>query len=386
MQVFKLYMKVLNKYKGQIIMYVGIFAGLMFGFILPNFDKSGVEQFTQSTAKYAIYDYDNSEMSNHIEDYLEENHELIEIKEDDTQIIQDALYNQKVYCVIRILEGYEEAFLEGNGSDKIQVYTIEGVVRGMLLEEELGSHLNIVSTYNKSGFSIEEAIELTDKVEETEIEVSLPQGEKLEGQTVVSQYFTYQPWMFIGMCIGGITPVLILLNKKHLRDRIQCSSYKFSKMNLEIILGVLVTGFIICTTFSVAGIVTFSGEVSKVQMALFIANMFCFMSVALSIAFLVGKITTKDQLVALLSNVLSLGMSFLSGVFVPLEYLNDTVIKIAHFLPAYWYELAVADINNYKSDKLGTILGYMGIQMLFAVAIMIAGLIIARKKMTYKAA
>ena len=386
MQVFKLYMKVLNKYKGQIIMYVGIFAGLMFGFIIPNFEKSGPSQFTESKAKYAIFDYDNSELSKHIGEYLDANHELVELKEDDTEIIQDAMYNQKVYCVIRILDGYEEAFLEGNGGEKLETYKIEGLVGGMLLEEELGSYLNIINTYNVTGFTITESIEMAKQVSEIEVEVTLPQGEKLEGATVASQYFTYQPWMFIGMCIGGITPVLILLNKKNVRDRIQCSSYKFSKMNMEIILGVLVTGIGICITFAVAGVITFGGELSPIQSTLFIANMFCFMAVALSIAFLVGKITTKDQIVSLLSNVISLGMSFLSGVFVPLEYLNDTVIKIAHFLPAYWYELAVADINNYKSDKLGTILGYMGIQILFAVAIMVVGLIVARKKMTYKTA
>ena len=89
MQVFKLYMKVLNKYKGQIIMYVGIFAGLLFGFIIPNFEKSGPSQFTESKAKYAIFDYDNSELSKHIGEYLDANHELVELKEDDTEIIQD---------------------------------------------------------------------------------------------------------------------------------------------------------------------------------------------------------------------------------------------------------------------------------------------------------
>ena len=74
MQVFKLYMKILNKYKGQIIMYIGIFAGLMFGFILPSTDNNGATGFTESTVKYAIFDYDNSVISKGIGKFLKDNH------------------------------------------------------------------------------------------------------------------------------------------------------------------------------------------------------------------------------------------------------------------------------------------------------------------------
>ena len=74
MQVFKLYFKILNKNKGQIFMYVGIFMGILFGFILPNADKNSPKDFSESTTKYAIFDYDNSELSKGIAEYLEENH------------------------------------------------------------------------------------------------------------------------------------------------------------------------------------------------------------------------------------------------------------------------------------------------------------------------
>ena len=40
MQVFKSYFKILNKKKGSMLMYIGIFAGIIFGFILPNSGKT----------------------------------------------------------------------------------------------------------------------------------------------------------------------------------------------------------------------------------------------------------------------------------------------------------------------------------------------------------
>lgn len=386
MQVFKLYMKILNKYRGQIIMYIGIFAGLMFGFILPSTDNNGATGFTESTVKYAIFDYDNSVISKGIGKFLKDNHEIVEIENDEKETIQDALYNQKIHCAIRINEGYEEDNLEGNGKDSLEIYRINGTTKSVLMEEDINSFITIINTYLGAGYDSKEAVKLALEAQKVSVKVNLPEGEDTSGQSAVQFFFRYQPWMFIAMCVCGITPVLIILDKKNVRERIECSSYKFSKMNLEIILGVLVTGFAICALFSVAGVIVFHSEMSAMQAVLYIINMFCIMAVALAITFLVGKLTTKEQVVSLLANIISLGMAFLSGVFVPIEFLSDTIIKVAHFLPAYWYELAVTDIINYQSDKLARIIQYMGIQVLFAIAIVIVGVAVSRKRLVNKSA
>ena len=73
MHIFKLYFKIFNKHKGQIIMYISIFIGVLMGFILPNSDKQTAQSFTESTVKYALFDYDNSELSKGISDFLEDN-------------------------------------------------------------------------------------------------------------------------------------------------------------------------------------------------------------------------------------------------------------------------------------------------------------------------
>ena len=52
MQVFKLYFKILNKYKGQMIMYLGIFVALLSIFILNN--KSGDNEYVNQKCKFAV--------------------------------------------------------------------------------------------------------------------------------------------------------------------------------------------------------------------------------------------------------------------------------------------------------------------------------------------
>ena len=104
------------------------------------------------------------------------------------------------------------------------------------------------------------------------------------------------------------------------------------------------------------------------------------MAVALSITFLISKLTNQIQVISLMANAFGLGMAFLGGVFVPLEFLSDTVIKIAHFLPTYWNVRTIELIERYQPKKIGTIFIYMGIQLLFAVAILCIGMVLAKRK------
>ena len=48
MKVFNLYLKVLRRYIGQIFMYVGIFAGILVGVIIPQNVKNDGNSFIES--------------------------------------------------------------------------------------------------------------------------------------------------------------------------------------------------------------------------------------------------------------------------------------------------------------------------------------------------
>ena len=182
------------------------------------------------------------------------------------------------------------------------------------------------------------------------------------------------------MCVESLAAVLLSLGKKEVKNRIECSPYKFVRMNLETVLGVMVTGFVICLVCVVISFVAFPEDMAGIAGALYVVNAFCMMMIALSLTFVISKLTSNRQVISLLTNILGLGMAFLCGVFVPMEVLSDTVIKIAHFLPVYWNVKAVNLISVYKASDLGTLMSYMGIQLLFAIAILCVGMVVARRK------
>ena len=101
MQVFKSYFKILNKKKGSMLMYIGIFAGIIFGFILPNSGKTE-DEYKSMKCKFAWFDYDHTEESEELFSYLDHAHKHAELKTDTTEAMQDSLFNRNTDCIVRI--------------------------------------------------------------------------------------------------------------------------------------------------------------------------------------------------------------------------------------------------------------------------------------------
>lgn len=378
MQVFKLYFKILRSYFWNVLMYTGIFLGVFLGIMVPQMAETEREVYTQSECDFAVFDYDNSSLSHAVIQYLQTIHNLEEIKEDETERIQDELYAGNVHCVVRVNDGFEEAFGKGEGAEFLEVFSISNIMGAILFEENLQGYLNVINTYQKAGFEIEESIAKASSIMNTSIKVEFA-GEKVSAQPL-SYFYSYLNWIFIAICVNSMSVVLLSLDKKNVRDRIQSSPYPFLRMNLETILGVLTTGFLICSFFILIGIIIYPKEMLQPKGIFYILNAFCTMTVALSITFLVSKLTNKPQVISLMSNVIGLGMAFLCGVFVPLEVLSKTVIQIAHFLPAYWNVRVLEVLEGYQIEDRGTVFLYIGIQLLFAVAILCSGMVVARRK------
>lgn len=387
MQVFKLYFKILKRHKGQMIMYIGIFVGLLFGIIIPNAVKNDASKFEDSKCKYAIFDYDNTELSEAVQSYLENKHTLVKIGDDEMETIQDELYERNVGCVVRIKEGFGDVFTDKSAvgsqdkiKDYLEIYAIPDANKTQLFEQNINSYSATLYTYVNAGFGLSEAIEKTNDAENIAVNVSLPEGGEVESQSPFIYMAQYLGWIFIAMCIVGVAPVLTVFDRKEIRDRIGCSSYKFSRINVETLAGVIVTGVGICGIFVLVALIGMKEELLCFTGFLQVCNMLCYMMVALAFTYLISRITAKPDVISVMGNIISLGMSFLCGVFVPMELLSDTVIKIAHFLPAYWYVSAIDAIKNYSVGDMPTILSYMGIELLFAAAIVVVAIVVYRNK------
>lgn len=377
MQVYKVFFQILNKQKGQIIMYLGIFMGIALA-VSSQKGKSTEVAFEASSYQFAVFDEDNSSVSKALIQNLETNNERVTIV-DSKESIQDELYNRNVYSVLRIPEGFGDS-LKDEEVKKIDITSVPGTVYKETFESLTTQYITVLRGYLAGGFTEEEAIKKAGSVDDSEISVAVEGGSSTKHSSVY-HFFAYVPYILLSLCIVGISPVLVVFHKKDVRDRIQCSSYSLMKTNRELILGTVTAGLLFGVLYFLCSLIGAGGAVISVKGVLACINMFAFLFVALGIVFLLGQVLKKTTAISMVSNVLALGMSFLTGIFVPLEFLGDGIIQFAHFLPSYWYILGVRLIDTYTEGADLTLLWqYVGIQLLFAAAIIAVGLVYSRIK------
>ena len=116
---------------------------------------------------------------------------------------------------------------------------------------------------------------------------------------------------------------------------------------------------------------------------IYIINSFIFTICAVSIAFLIGNLVSNKNAINGIVNVVALGSSFLCGSFVPMDWLPDSVLGIAHILPSYYYisnNEIVTDLEVINFDTIQPILLNMGIILLFALGFIIVTNVISKRK------
>ena len=226
--------------------------------------------------------------------------------------------------------------------------------------------------------SVGDAAQIAKEELSRSVEVSfLDDGSGTTGYSKAYYFYLYMPWILVLMIVVALTPVLVRLDEERIRKRIYASPYKFTKMNGEIYLAMIVVGIAVCAVLFILSKMLLPGYENT---GLYAMNMLSMMLVALSITFFFSKFVKSDMVISLVGNLVSLGMAFLSGVFVPQSVMSESILSVAHFLPTYWYVRAAEAINSYKPGNLSSVLVPIGIEVLFAVALFGAGLYAAKVK------
>ncbi len=379
MQVYKLFFKILRNQLGQIIMYIGIFAAIS---IIISSQKANEADFSfkESKQKFSIFDYDNSKASEALTAYLTDSNTLVEIADDKTETLQDELYNRNITNAIIIPTGFENAVLEGNATEFLEIYNLPGLMQSSAFEQQVNSYMKMLNIYVSAGVGIDDAIKNVETSLNTQTKVTV-QKKTNTANSPEYYFFSYLAYIFISVAVVALAPILIVVNKDNIRGRIACSSYKLSKINLELILGIITLGTVICLIFTIMSFAVIGEFMFSLKGFLYLLNMAIYMTISLGIAYFAGQIAKNEEGTSMIANIAGLGCSFLGGVFVPLDMLGDGVIKVAHFLPSYWYVLGDTFIRDYQSGQnLTALFEYMGIELIFAVIFFTAGAVVVKIK------
>jgi len=378
MIIAKTFWKIVKKYKFIIIMF-SIIQIIFAGFNMKTSDNTIA--FSAEKPDVLIINNDkNIGVTQNLIKYIEKHCNIVDINENE-DAINDALFYRDVSYVIYIPENYREDFLS-NKDPEIKVKSTNDA-SASLAETMLSQYMKVSNIYIGYVNDENELIEKINTTLDKEIDVEMTSKLDTDNLEKATFYYNFLTYSMLSICIYIVCMILASFKEKNILKRTTVSSTNYKKINKEILIqsGVLVTiiwiFFIILSFIFVGNIMfTFHGMVLMI-------NSFIFMICATTIAFLLGNIVNnKDALMGIV-NVIGLGSSFLCGAFVPVQFLPDFVLKIAHLLPAYWFiqtNEAVKTIEKINFDSLNQIFLNMGIIIIFAFIFIVFSNIVTKRK------
>lgn len=380
MIVFKPTLQIVKKYKFTILLYTMLL--VMFTGI--NFQTNETNSnFVAEKPDVLIVNKDvNEGVTKNLINYISKrcNIKKIELEEEK---INDALFYRDISYIIYIPDNYRNDFIDGLNPE-IKVKSTNDY-EASLAEMILTKYIRTASIYQKN---ITDEKELINSINETLKEETITHiTSKLDTNNLYKAtfFFNFLNYSILAGCVYVLCLILSSFREKNVNKRTIISSIKYKKFNSKLLfscglVAIIMWCFYIILSFILIGSIMFS-----INGLFYILNSLVFTICALTIAFLIGNLLESKNAINGIINIVALGSSFLCGAFVPVEYLPDSVLKVAHILPSYWFVktneiIKTLEVGRFEDIK--PIFINMGVLLLFSILFMIATNIVTKKKRT----
>jgi len=378
MTVFSTFWKVINKYKGTIILYTVML--IVFGGVNMTTNDTGVD-FTSTKPDILIVNNDkDSEITKNLVKYMSDNANIVSVK-DNEEARDDALFYRDISYIIYIPKDYGIDTLNGKNVEleikKVDTYD------AALAEMMLSRYVETQNIYLKTNISESELINNINESLKDKTNVEIVSKLNTDKLTKVSRYFNFASYSIMAVTIYIICLVITSFHEQSVNKRIIISSMNYKEHNKLLLLASSVYALVVWLLYTILGFVILGNELFTLRGLLFIGNEFIFTFCCLTLSLLISSLCYSKVAVSGIVNVVALGSAFLCGAFIPLEMLPSSVIKIAHILPTYYFinsneilkSLEVINISNLHGIFINTI-----IILLFSILFIIINNIVTKKK------
>lgn len=366
MKVFKNYIKIVNKHKLVIGLYFLIFVLVVFG-VAQSAKQTG-EQFEAYKPVIYFKNECNSVKANGLEEVLKEH--TVFSKEVTDETAEDELNYQMISAIVTIPENF-------NNTGEVRLKTSPNSRTGFLVSQTIDNFLNKVRAYEKAHIDEKKALKLAKEDIKKEVNIEYLKDQKNSDYGIQS-YFNMINYTIMAQVILVVTMLMAIFNKKQIADRNNVSPVSKSKFTIELTAGHLIVSFLIWLSYIIVFAIMWPDALRLKATHMMVLNSLIFTIVTTSLAVLLSNMLKSDGAIQGVMNTLSLGSSFLSGAFVPQEFINKNVLNMSKIFPSYYYirnnNLIATDFGN-SEITLNTI-----IMLVFMLAFIIANILIKSKK------
>ena len=378
MTVFKTFLKILNKNKFIIILYT-LFLIFFGGFNMQT-SESNIN-FVASKPDIMIVNYDEEKgITKDLIKYIEENSNVVDLKNNE-DAINDALFYRDVNYVVYIPKNYNKDFMDGKNPE-IEIKST-GDYQSSFAQMLLSRYIKVANIYQKSINSEEELISKINETLSKKSEVEITSKLDTNILSKATFYYNFANYSIMACLIYVICLILASFKDIKIQKRTIISSTNYKTLNRQLLLSNSLFSIILWMIYVVLSFILVGDIMFSIHGIFYLINSFVFTICATTIALFIGNIVSNKNAISGIVNVISLGSSFLCGAFVPMEWLPDGVIKIAHILPSYYYisnnevlkTLELINLNTIKPILLNII-----IVLSFSIMFIILTNIVSKRK------
>lgn len=380
MTIFKGYLKIMQKNTGMIFMYFGIFLGIFF-MISATEQPAPVSSFAAARLNVTVIDRDKGPLAAGLTEYLGEKHNLIDLP-DKKNVLQEELFNRHIDYILFIPEDFEDICI--NRGEPLNVTKVPGSYTGYYMDQDVDLYLNQIRIYTASGYSITEAIDAAWENLDLKADVSMMDQNAVTSAPRYYYLLRLIPYLAISIMCYGVSLVMLVFRRRDLKMRLSCVPVMPTWQNLQAMLSFLVLAVIyLAICLLLPCILDGKNYLTSQHLPYHIINTALCMGISLALAFLIGMAAKSSMIITNLTTVLSLCLCFLGGTFVPVDFLSESIVKVAQFNPVYWYEKindTLILFPKLTAEAHSTVRQGILIQSIFIVALLCIGLVIGKHR------
>ena len=378
MIVFKTMLKIFKKNKAYLILYTSL---LVFFTVFSLNNSDSATKFSAAKPNILVINEDkDTKIKKNFIKYIKDNSKQVKIN-DTEEARDDAIFYEDVHYIVYIPKNYTEDYLNLK-NPKLSIKKKDNY-NSALAEQIITRYLKISNIYLKS---VKNEDELINKINQTiKKEASVKVTTKLDTNKLAKAnfYYTFTAYSVLASLVYIICIVLSSFKCEKIRKRTSISSMNYKKHNRQLLISNGLFSLSLWAFYVLLSFILIGNVMTSKQGVIYIINLLVFILSSTALAFLIGNILNNKNAISGIINVLAIGSSFVCGVFVPVEYLPNSVIKISHILPTYYY----VDNNNRAStleivnfDTLKPIFTNMFMMVIFSIFFIILTNIIAKHK------
>ncbi len=391
MQVFKAFLRSARKFLPVNLLYFVIFCSIAVAATKFNIEDE-TASFQTVSLTVGVIDEDGSGASKALCDYLSTLHTLTPLTHDREALLDGLFYRTLDYALI-LPDGFEERLSDQEEEHLYETVQIPGVFSSAFVDEQINSYLKALRLCLAGGLSLDDACSMTAETlasASNQVQILESETDRPADSTLTSVFYFYQflAYIIISMILTGLTPILTIFQEENLARRTSCSSASLLGRNLQIALGSALYCLLVWILFILTSRVLYGPTVFSERGLLCIANSFLLLPVGVSISLIIGCFSPSGNAINMINNIVTLGMSFLCGIFIPQQILGQQVLAFSKYLPLYWYVKNNDLISGFGKEAF-TLHAYgkhIGILALYSFAMFSVALAISKYKSAGKKA